>query len=114
MSESIVISGLAVQAYIGVPEEERAVAQTLWIDVEMHTAIRFSEMGDQVENTIDYAEVAGAVEVLAAARPRKLIETLAADVRLMIEQRFSATFVKVTVRKKILPNTDYVAVVSVS
>jgi 7,8-dihydroneopterin aldolase/epimerase/oxygenase len=114
MNECILINGLAVAAHVGVPDAERAVPQTLWIDVEMRAEAAFAEMADEVERTIDYAAVAQAIEMLAAERPRRLIETLAADVRLMISQRFHATTVKVTVKKKILPNADYVAVVAAS
>ncbi len=112
MSESIHICGLEVLVHIGVPEEERAMAQTLWLDVEMRAGRSFREMGDEVRNTIDYAEVAEAVTALAAERPRRLIETLACEVREMIESRFGGRGVKVVVRKKVLPNADYVAVVS--
>jgi len=114
MNESIHIHGLEVPVHIGVPEEERAVVQMLWVDVEMRTARAFAMMGDEVGETIDYAAVAEEIVALGAERPRKLIETLASEIRERIEVRFHAAGVKVTVRKKILPNADYVAVVSES
>lgn len=112
MNELILIRGLEVPVHIGVPDEERAAVQILWVDLEMRAACAFAEMNDDVTRTIDYAVVAEAIVLLAASRSWKLIETLAAAIRRLVMDRFGALDVKVTLRKKILPNADYVAVVS--
>jgi 7,8-dihydroneopterin aldolase/epimerase/oxygenase len=108
--EQIVIKSLEVSAHIGVPEEERAEPQKLWVDIKMTADRTFAEMQDEVELTIDYAAVVNAVEKLAAARPRKLIETLASDIRDLILSSFGAKSVQVRVKKRILPQTKWVAV----
>lgn len=109
-NEFICIKGLEVTSHIGVPDEERAEAQTLWVDVRMVGPTPFSACEDEVTRTIDYAAVALAIQDIAQARPRKLIETLAAEIRDRILTQFSAREVEVRIRKRILPNAQWVAV----
>lgn len=111
MKEMIVIKGLAVQVRIGVPDAERAQAQTVWMDLEMSARHAFREMNDEVQRTVDYAVVAEAVVKLGAERERRLIETLASDAADLILGHFDVVWVRVTVRKRILPNTDCVEVI---
>ena len=109
MSE-ICISGLKIQANIGVPHEERAVVQELEIDLRIHSSVAFDQMEDYLSNTIDYARVCQRVANIASEKPRKLIETLADEVAARILAEFDALRVEVELRKFILPETRYVAV----
>ena len=108
--DEILIQGLDLPVRIGVPEDERASWQVLSADLIMRPRLRFEEMDDQISSTIDYQAAALAVKALAAARPRQLIETLAAEIAAMILEQFAAAWVSVTLRKRILPGTDAVAV----
>lgn len=108
--DEIEIRRLEVETHIGVPEEERAVAQKLWISVWMRPGQGFSGLQDKVENTVDYHTVSLALAELAAAKPRHLIETLAADVAELLLSSYPLKSVDVKVEKKILPNADFVAV----
>jgi dihydroneopterin aldolase len=110
VSESIYIKGLEVAAHIGVPDEERRESQRLKLDVRFQVATAFRDMGDDIAATTDYAEVAAAIERLVQERPRHLIETLADEVRVMVAEVFHSTSVWVRVRKKILPNAEWVSV----
>jgi dihydroneopterin aldolase len=47
---------------------------------------------------------------VAAAKPRRLIETLAAELAQVVLEEFAAAQVQITLRKRILPQTDHVAV----
>ena len=96
--------------HIGVPEEERAAWQTLHADVTLRLERRFEQMGDDLARTIDYADVAVRLRSLAAARPRRLIETLAAEMCACLREEFHAVSATVELRKHILPSTDHVAV----
>lgn len=109
MSE-ILIAGLRVKTHIGVPDEERKVAQEVEIDIRMQPVTDFHEIGDDIAKTIDYAQVCERVSWLAGARPRRLIETLADEVAGLILEEFEARFVEVELRKFILPQTRHVAV----
>jgi dihydroneopterin aldolase len=106
----IEIRRLKVDAHIGVPDEERAAPQTLWITVEMIPSHGFSGLADDISRTIDYHAVAVRIQALAAARPRRLIETLAVDIANDLLLHHPLAGVRVCVEKRILPDTDCVAV----
>jgi FolB domain-containing protein len=108
--DEIEIQRLEVETHIGVPDEERASAQKLWISIWMQPAQGFSGLRDEVSNTIDYYEVSLKIVELAAAQPRKLIETLATDVAELLLGNYPLEAVDVKIEKRILPNADFVAV----
>ncbi len=108
--DQIHLTGLQLRCHIGVPDEERAEAQLLHADIVLHLRGRFEDMADELSRTIDYAAVATRLEQVAAARPRRLIETLAAELAQVVLQEFAAAQVEITLRKRILPQTDHVAV----
>lgn len=108
--DQIHLQGLQLRCHIGVPDEERAEAQLLHADIVLHLRGRFEDMADELSRTIDYAAVATRLEQVAAARPRRLIETLAAELAHVVLEEFAAAQVEITLRKRILPQTDHVAV----
>jgi phosphoglycolate phosphatase len=108
--DEIRISALRLTTHIGVPEEERAGSQVLEADVTLRIRRRFEAMDDDIAATIDYAAVAARLQALAAERPRRLIETLAAEMAACVLEEFQAIGVTLELRKRILPDTDHVAV----
>jgi len=106
----IIVKGLEIICHVGVPDEERRVAQRLLVDVRIVPQTAFSELADEIELTVDYDAAARRVAELAATRPRRLIETLAVDLAAMLVAEFRAERAEVEVRKFILPNAEYVAV----
>ena len=106
----IVIRRLAVDCFIGVPDKERALRQTLHLTVDIRPGMNFNMLEDRVENTVDYDAVAKRITELAGKRSRKLIETLSVEVAEMVLDEFDAREVIVEVEKKILPRTDCVLV----
>ena len=108
--DEIRIAGLRLHTYIGVPDEERAAPQTLKADIVIRVTTRFDDMADEISATIDYAAVAARLQHLAASKPRRLIETLAAEMAECVLSEFQAVGVTVDLRKRILPETDHVAV----
>jgi dihydroneopterin aldolase len=107
----IEIRRMKVIASIGVPDEERAVPQELRVSLRIGIDTGFAAMDDDIGRTLDYAALAGDIHALAADRPRRLIETLAADIATRVLDHPRATEVEVVVEKFILPDTDAVAVV---
>lgn len=110
MLDEIRLSALRLTTHIGVPEEERAGSQELEADVIIRVAGRFEAMNDEIAATIDYAAVSARLQAVAAERPRRLIETLAADMAACVLGEFGAAGVTIDLRKRILPETDHVAV----
>ena len=108
--DEIEISRLKIRTHIGVPDEERAEAQELWVSVWMQPSQDFSALQDLVKNTIDYHKVSIELAELAASKPRHLIETLATDIAEHLLSTHPLSSVEIKVEKHILPDTDFVAV----
>lgn len=109
-ANEILIQGLAVESVIGVPEAERAAPQRLLINATIIPLVPFSELRDDLAQTVDYDAAARRIAALAGERERRLIETLAAEMAEMLVREFPASQATVEVRKFILPQTEYVAV----
>jgi dihydroneopterin aldolase len=106
----ILLHGLSVHSCIGVPDEERSRPQHLLVDVVLSPQTAFDALNDDILHTADYAAAATRIASLAAARPRRLIETLAHEIAVMLLAEFPITAAEVQIRKFILPNTEFVAV----
>ncbi len=108
--DQIEIRRLQVKTHIGVPDEERADVQTLLVTILMTPSQGFNGLGDEISRSVDYYQVSLEIEALAAAKPRKLIETLAIDIANHLVTNHPLAKVAVTIEKHILPNTECVAV----
>lgn len=106
--DTILVHGLEVPCYLGVPEEERAALQTVRVDLELETAAFPSQ--DHLDGTVDYHAVALAVKEEALKRPRLLLETMAQDFCSTILDGCQVSKVTVRIRKKVLPDTEWVGV----
>ena len=110
LGDEIEIRRLAVHTHIGVPDEERANPQTLWLTVRMRPSQGFPGLGDKVENTVDYYEVSQRLAELTSEKPRHLIETLATEIADFLLSGYPLSSVDVEVEKRILPDADCVSV----
>ncbi len=110
MPDCISIAGLEVDCHIGVPDEERAVAQRLLIDLRLFPRVPFDALDDDIAQTVDYSLVSTQAREWAAEEPLKLIETLAAKIAENLLRHHPITAVEVEVRKFILPETRFVSV----
>jgi 7,8-dihydroneopterin aldolase/epimerase/oxygenase len=106
----IEIRRLRISTHIGVPDEERAVPQQVLVTVKMTPRKDFDSLADEISQTVDYYAVSLEIESLAAARPRRLIETLATDIADHLLGNHPLSRVAVSIEKHILPNTECVAV----
>lgn len=108
--DAIEIRRLRVQTHIGVPDEEQAEVQTLFVTVRMVPSQGFAGLRDDISRTIDYHAVALEIQALAAVRPRRLIETLAGEIADRLLVAYPLGSIAVTIEKHILPDTECVAV----
>jgi FolB domain-containing protein len=108
--DEIEIRRLVVETHIGVPDEERENLQKLWVSIWMRPSQGFSGLQDKVENTVDYHTVSLQIVEMAAAKPRHLIETLATEIADFLLITHPLKSVDVKIEKRILENTDFVAV----
>ena len=108
--DTIELRRLRVTTHIGVPDEERADAQVLLVTLRMTPSQGFEGLADDISRTINYYEVSLEIEALAAAKPRRLIETLATDIARHLLENHPLQHVAISIEKHILPNTECVAV----
>ena len=111
MSSTITIERQQVHCHIGVPEEERAQLQTLEVSITFpipecdQLAVK-----DDVRRSINYHEVSQLITAVSISRPRKLIETLAADITDRLMREYLLAYIDIEIRKFILPETEAVIV----
>ena len=110
MPDTIHIQGLQTSVRVGVPDDERARWQTVELDVTLTPTRDFRDLGDALEETIDYERVSLELKDVAATKRRKLIETLAEDLTAHLLETFPLSSVDLTIRKFILPGTQWVGV----
>lgn len=108
--DAIEIRRLALTVRIGVPDEERAEPQQVHATLRMTPLRGFGNLDDDIALTVDYHQVALEIEQLAAARPRRLIETLATEIAGFLLTNHPLSHVAVSIEKRILPHTECVAV----
>lgn len=100
MSDRIEIRGLRVLCHVGVPDEERASAQPLEVDLDLEVDVADAGASDDVADTVDYGVVSVAVAAAIEGSAHALLErvaTVAADAALASDERVAA--VTVAVRK---------------
>lgn len=110
MPDTIILRKLRLVSRIGVPLEERAIAQTVTVSAEIELKESWRGKGDHLSATLDYAAVAQTLRELAARGERQLIETLADDLAAAILEHKAVAHVSLEVEKYILPDCDGVAV----
>lgn len=108
--DRIRIDGLRLETRVGVPDEERRQPQSVEVSLEIFPENGFAGLGDRIDRTVDYYEVAQALRRAAGQGERKLIETLAEDLAEAALAFAGVGRVTVEVRKFILPDTRYVSV----
>jgi dihydroneopterin aldolase len=108
--DKIVISQLEISTFIGATDEEQKRPQRLRVSIAIEPERGLADLGDELANTIDYAEISQTVKSLAVLEKRRLIETLAEDIARLLLKTYPITAVELELRKYILPDTEFVAV----
>jgi 7,8-dihydroneopterin aldolase/epimerase/oxygenase len=108
--DHIKIDGLSVSTFVGVPDAERASAQTLILHLTLWPQRGLGQLGDDFAHTVDYAAADALCRAIVTDRPRHLIETVAEDVGLALLRHYPLAQVRVIVEKFILPDTRSVSV----
>lgn len=108
MEDTIIVKGLSVPLFLGVPDEERAQQQVIKVNLEMVPKRGFSNLDEDIDKALNYYEVSQRVKQVAAERPRKLIETLAEDICRTLLAEFAIKEVTLEIEKFIMPDTEFV------
>lgn len=95
----IFIHELHVETVIGVHPWERQIRQTLILDLELGADIRPAAATDQLDDTLDYQQVARRIGEFAAASDFQLVETLAERIAALLCREFAIPWLRLILRK---------------
>lgn len=98
--DAIIIEGLKVETVVGCFNWERQIIQPLMLDLIIHSSLEQASNSDELEHTLNYAEICEiSANVIQAAQP-KLIENAAKLVLNALFTTFPAVeSIMITVRK---------------
>jgi 7,8-dihydroneopterin aldolase/epimerase/oxygenase len=93
---AIEISGLSLYTHVGVTPAEREVGQRLLLDVRIDVGESDATLTDQLEDTVDYAQVCDMVNLVAQQRSYKTLERLCAAIadRLLSSYDVNSVWIK--------------------
>jgi dihydroneopterin aldolase len=93
---TIEISGLSLFTHVGVTAAEREVGQRLLLDLRLDVGNADATVTDRIEDTVDYAEVCDAANLVAQQRSYKTLERLCSAIadRLLGQYEAESVWVK--------------------
>ena len=95
----IYLHGLKIDATIGIWEWEKAIRQTIVIDLDMGADIRKAASSDDVKDTLNYKAVAKRLQQFVGDSSYELVETLAEKIAEIILNEFDVPWVRVKLNK---------------
>jgi len=104
MADYIRLKGLEFYGYHGVMEAEKELGQRFIIDLTLKTNLKEAGVSDDVEETINYAEVYDEVKEIVEGKAYDLIETVAEKISDKLLAEFKTLeIIKVVVKKPEVP-----------
>lgn len=104
-SYSLRLRGIRFQGHIGASREERAVAQEILVDVDVHLPVQMLPKLDALEEVLSYDLVACCVVDAGVAQPYRLLETYVDRVATSLLEQTRALSVRVAATKRHVPTT---------
>lgn len=101
--DRIALRGLKFFAYHGMLREEKVLGQTFVVDIDLYTDLRKAGKSDQVEDTINYAEVYARIKTIVKTEKYHLIERLAERIAEDILREFPCEALRVILHKPQAP-----------
>ncbi len=99
MTDKILIPDYKIACRVGVPDEERAELQDVYLDVELRLDLSNAGRADDFDETVDYDAICETVHDTVTTRPRRLIETIAEEVAEVLLANYPLEGVTVRCRK---------------
>ena len=95
----IFLTDLRVETVIGIYDWEKAIRQTVAVDLEMGTNIRDAAATDDIEKTLNYKAISKRLTSHIEQSKVELIETLAEQIAAILRDEFGVLWVRVTLHK---------------
>ncbi len=107
--DCIEINEIKIPVYLGVPDEEREKPQIIHLSARLFlhcSTIAQAALNDDLQATVDYADVCDSLIEVARDRPRKLLETIAEELIAVVFQKYPLIqALELRLTKFILPHT---------
>ncbi|MCE5290037.1 MAG: dihydroneopterin aldolase [Nocardiaceae bacterium] len=103
MSDHIALRGLTVRGHHGVFEHERRDGQDFIVDITVWMDLSVAASTDDLDDTLDYGDLAQRAAAIIAGPPRDLIETVAAEIAAGVLADERVREVEVTLHKPSAP-----------
>ena len=98
-SLSIILEGIELRGRCGVTAEERAIGQTLVVDVRLDPQERGSGQSDDLQDTVNYSQIVNYVRGVVEGGEFNLLERLATVLCDGVWDEFAPVLVEVAVSK---------------
>ncbi len=95
----IFIEELRAETWIGIYPREKAMPQTVVLDIQMGVSTASAGASDDIRDTIDYAVVTERLRSELSSRHFNLLEKLAEFVATLILEDYAAQWVRISVAK---------------
>lgn len=113
MKDVIRVCGMSFYGYHGVTAAEKETGRLYEIDCELEVDLADAGHSDELQDTIDYAEVYAIVKELAEGTAYALLEGLATALAIKILDSFPAYRVTLKVRKMTPPIAGHIKYIEV-
>jgi len=110
LSDRIHIEQLEISAHVGVPEKERSASQRLTVSISFWPYHEQRDVGDKIDNTVNYSIVAEETKNFVRNQQANLIETLADRLAMHLLKTFRIQKVILELRKFPLQDAKHVSV----
>ncbi len=97
--DTIYIHGIKCPCTIGVWEWEKAITQTLVLDIDVAADITNAAASDDLSDALDYQAISQRAQSYAKENNHQLIETLAERIAALILNEFDTPWVKIRIDK---------------
>ncbi len=95
----VYIRDLKIQTVIGIFDWERAIKQTVSLDLEMATDIRRAAATDSIDDALNYKAVAKRIIGFVENSDFQLVETMAEQVAQIVLEEFSVPWLRLRLSK---------------
>ncbi|NNF17851.1 MAG: 2-amino-4-hydroxy-6-hydroxymethyldihydropteridine diphosphokinase, partial [Gammaproteobacteria bacterium] len=99
MNDRIFLEALEIQGVIGIYEWERNTRQTIRIDLEMPANAAAASGSDEIEDTLNYKDVAKRIINYVEDSSYMLVETLAENIAQIVMNEFGVAWIDLSVSK---------------
>ncbi len=95
----VFLRGLRIETVIGIYDWEKAIRQTVVLDIEMASDVARGAATDRIEDALDYKAVSRRLKQFVSEAKFELVETLAEHCARIVREEFGVPWVRLALNK---------------